>query len=178
VTKRISHPAELSYPQLLNGVAELLERARKNSARSINAIMTQTYWDVGRRIVEHEQQGKKRAVYGEALIERLASDLTAKFGRGFSQSNLWQTRDFYLAWPVLQTVSGESGTSKPIPGDAPNLQTPSGLSPKHPETPLQRFPLPWSQYVRMLAGPRPGDLRSSESLQILGSKGSGRGERI
>ena len=101
--------------------------------------------------MEHEQQGKKRAVYGEALIERLASDLTAKFGRGFSQSNLWQMRDFYLAWPILQTVSGESGTSKGISGDAPKLQTLSGLSPERPDTPIQRFPLPWSHYVRMLA---------------------------
>jgi hypothetical protein len=46
-----------------------------------NAIMTHTYWEVGRRIVEHEQHGKKRAVYGEALIERLALDLTGKFGK-------------------------------------------------------------------------------------------------
>ena len=66
------------------------EQARKYSARSVNAIMTHTYWEVGRRIVEHEQHGKKRAVYGGALIERLALDLTGKFGRGFSQSNLWQ----------------------------------------------------------------------------------------
>jgi len=79
------------------------EQARKYSARSVNAIMTHTYWEVGRRIVEHEQHGKKRAVYGEALIEGLALDLTGKFGRGFSQSNLWQMRDFYLAWPILQT---------------------------------------------------------------------------
>src|ERR1019366_7385357 len=85
----------------------------------ITVIMTQTYWGVGRRIVEHEQQGEKRAVYGEALVERLGSDLTAKFGRGFSQSNLWQMRDFYLAWPILQTASGESRTSRPISGDAP-----------------------------------------------------------
>jgi DUF1016 N-terminal domain len=151
VTKKISHATEPSYSQLLNGVAELFEQARKHSARAINAIMTQTYWKVGRRIVEHEQQGKKRAVYGEALVERLASDLTAKFGRGFSQSNLWQMRDFYLAWPILQTASGESRTSKPISGDALKFQTPSGLSGERQETPLQRFPLPWSHYVRMLA---------------------------
>jgi predicted nuclease of restriction endonuclease-like (RecB) superfamily len=151
VTKKISRPAEPSYSRLLNGVAELLEQARKYSARSVNAIMTQTYWEVGRRIVEHEQQGKKRAAYGEALVERLASDLTAKFGRGFSQSNLWQMRDFYLTWPILQTASGESRASKPISGDAPKFQTPSGLSGEPQETPLQRFHLPWSHYVRMLA---------------------------
>src|SRR5258708_6221763 len=106
--KRSSHPVERSYSLLFSTVAELLEQARKHSARSVNAIMTRTYWEIGRRIVEHEQQGKKRARYREALIERLAMDLTAKFGRGFSQSNLWQIRDFFLALPILQTGSGES----------------------------------------------------------------------
>ena len=85
MAKKITHLMERSYSQLFTGVADLLEQARKYSARSVNAIMASTYWEVGRRIVEHEQQGKKRAKYGEALIERLALDLTAKFGRGFSK---------------------------------------------------------------------------------------------
>jgi hypothetical protein len=76
--------------------------------------MTHTYWEVGRRIVEREQHGKKRAACGEALIERLALDLTGKFGRSFSQRNLWQMRDFYLAWPILLTASGEFRPSKSI----------------------------------------------------------------
>src|ERR1700688_1067435 len=101
--------------------------------------VTRTYWEVGRRIVDQEQQGKKRAVYGEALIERLAVDLTGKFGRGFSQSNLWQMRDFYLAWPILQTASGESRPSKSISVDNAKFQTLSGLSSEHQETRLQRF---------------------------------------
>jgi len=113
--------------------------------------MTCTYSEIGRRIVEHEQQGKERARYGEASIERLALDLTAKFGRGFSQSNLWQMRDFFLAWPILQTASGESRPAKPILGNTPKVQTVSGLSSEDHETPLQRFPLPWSHYVRLLA---------------------------
>ncbi len=151
MTKKRTNLAELSYSQFFTEVAELLEQARKYSVRSVNAIMTHTYWEVGRRIVEHEQHGKKRAVYGEALIERLALDLTGKFGRGFSQSNLWQMRDFYLAWPILQTTSGESRPSKPISVDTPKFQTLSGLSGEHQETRLQRFPLPWSHYVRLLA---------------------------
>jgi predicted nuclease of restriction endonuclease-like (RecB) superfamily len=142
---------ERSYSQLFTRVADLLEQARKHSARSVNAIMAYTYWEIGRRIVEHEQQGKKRAKYGEALIERLALDLTAKFGRGFSRSNLWQMREFYLAWPILQTPSGESLPSKSTSGDTPNLQTLSGLSSGHHEMQLHRFPLPWSHYVRLLA---------------------------
>ncbi len=90
-----------SYAGLLAGVVDLLDQARRSSARSINVIMTTTYWEIGRRIVEHEQRGKARAGYGEALIERLASDLTAKFGRGFSRRNLFQMREFYIAWPIV-----------------------------------------------------------------------------
>ena len=157
---------EPSYAGLLTGVVELLEQARRTSARSVNAIMTATYWEIGRRIVEHEQQGKSRAGYGEALIERLAFDLTAKFGRGFSRSNLWQMRDFYMAWPTvqalpaqlgssssqreqqkLQTLSGEFGTET-IQG---NLQTVSGKSSPHEINAFPRFPLPWSHYVRLLS---------------------------
>ncbi|MDP1610830.1 MAG: DUF1016 N-terminal domain-containing protein [Sulfuritalea sp.] len=70
--------------------------------------MTAGYWEIGRRIVEFEQGGKGRAAYGEALIERLAGDRTQRFGRGFSQQNLWQMRQFYLCCPIPQTVSGES----------------------------------------------------------------------
>jgi hypothetical protein len=76
----------------------LLEQARRNSARSVNAIMTATYWEVGRRIVAHEQRGKQRAQFGKALLRRLAEDLTARFGRGFSERNLLAMREFYLAW--------------------------------------------------------------------------------
>ena len=54
--------------------------------------MTATYWEIGRRIVEFEQGGEKRAEYGEALLQRLAQDLNAKFGRGFGRSNLFQIR--------------------------------------------------------------------------------------
>src|SRR5258708_25108299 len=151
VTKKRTNLAERSCSQLFADVAELLEQARKYTARSVNAVMTHTYWEVGRRIVEHEQHGKKRAVYGEALTERLALDLKGKLGRGFQQSNLWQMRDFYLAWPILQTASGESRPSKSVSVDTQKFQTLSGLLREHQGTPLQRFPLPWSHYVRLLA---------------------------
>ncbi len=73
--------------------------------------MTASYWEIGRRIVESEQGGAQRAGYGEALIERLAVDLTRQFGRGFGAVNLSQTRRFYLAWPaaeIFQTPSEKS----------------------------------------------------------------------
>ena len=155
------------YDGLLQGVVRLLEEARKTSARSVNAIMTATNWEIGRRIVEREQEGRRRAGYGEALIERLACDLTARFRRGFSQSNLKKMREFYLAWPIRQTLSDESRartfggvkleksqTLSDQLGSSTtqeNLQTVSGKSSPPEISALPRFPLPWSHYVRLLS---------------------------
>ena len=72
------------YGTMLDRVMRLIDEARRASARSVNAIMTATYWLIGRHIVELEQHGKTRAEYGEELLQRLAQDLTRKFGRGFS----------------------------------------------------------------------------------------------
>lgn len=118
-----------SYHDLQTGIVELLEAARASAVRSVNALMTATYWEIGRRIVESEQGGAERAAYGEGLIPRLAEDLTRRFGRGFSMRNLEQMRQFYLGWPISQTVSAEF-----------DLATLTG-----------RFPLPWSAYVRLLS---------------------------
>ena len=76
-----------AYAAILAGVTALLEAARHVAARAVNSLMTATYWEIGRRIVEEEQRGRARAAYGERLIERLAEDLTARFGRGFSKVN-------------------------------------------------------------------------------------------
>ncbi|MEO7678910.1 MAG: DUF1016 N-terminal domain-containing protein, partial [Verrucomicrobiota bacterium] len=77
-SKTIQHkPA--NYDHVLSGVVELLDAARRASARVVNLLMTATYWEVGRRIVEHEQAGEKRAEYGEELVRRFALDLTERF---------------------------------------------------------------------------------------------------
>ena len=102
------------YAGIHGGIVDLLDAARQTAARSVNALMTASYWEIGRRIVEAEQQGKRRAGYGEQLIERLASDLTQQFGRGFSRQNLQQMRSFFLTRPIRQTVSDES-SSAPMP---------------------------------------------------------------
>lgn len=127
------------------GIVELLDAARQAAARSVNALMTASYWEVGRRIVEAEQQGKRRAGYGEQLIARLSVDLTAQFGRGFSRQNLQQMRSFFLTWPIRQTVSGESRNEPPARKSetVPRNFTLTELA--------QVFPLPWSAYVRLLS---------------------------
>lgn len=133
------------YRGLLGGIETLLEQARRSSARAVNAIMTATYWEVGRRIVEYEQGGEARAAYGVELLSRLSLDLTRRFGRGFSRQNLQQMRQFYLVHPeepIRQTLSGKSS-------EGANLQTPSANSPVGRI--VARFPPPWSAYVRLLA---------------------------
>ena len=102
-------PATIGYYAMLSGVVELLEQARRTSARAVNTIMTATYWEIGRRIVEHEQGGKQRAVYGEEVLRRLSADLTVKFGKGFSRQNLQRFREFYLSYPTTRICSTVSG---------------------------------------------------------------------
>ena len=75
--------------------------------RAINRILTATYWEVGRRIVEFEQKGHERAGYGEALLERLADDLVRRLGRGYSRPNLQRMRSFYLGWELFPTSLGK-----------------------------------------------------------------------
>lgn len=106
------------YYNVRAGIVELLQTARSAAARNVNSIMTAVYWDIGRRIVESEQAGERRAGYGEVLIQRLARDLSGSFGRGFGPRNLAQMRSFYLAWPpnkILQTTSAKSiGSTVPV----------------------------------------------------------------
>ena len=97
-----------NYSAWSGGIAALLEEARRQSARSVNAILTATYWEIGRRIVEYLQSGEARAGYGEEILNRLSADLTKEFGRGYSIRNLRSFRNFYLGWRIRQTVSAES----------------------------------------------------------------------
>lgn len=69
------------YDAMLNRVVQLIDDARRASARTVNVIMTATYWSIGRHIVEFEQAGKTRAEYGAELLKRLATDLSARYGR-------------------------------------------------------------------------------------------------
>jgi len=146
------------YDVVLAEVVGLLELARRASAQTVNTIMTATYWEIGRRIVEFEQGGKKRAEYGEALLKRLSSDLTVKFGRGFSERNLEQMRLFYLGWPISQTLSAKS---QPTTGSATSRRfAASNLMPQ--------FPLSWSHYVKLLAVENPEARAFYESEALRG----------
>jgi hypothetical protein len=97
------------YDAILDAISDLLEVSRRASARSVNAIMTLTYWEVGRRIVEFEQAGEIRAEYGTELLKRLSVDLTERFGRGFSRGTSGHMRSLLCrSWPIRQTLSAKS----------------------------------------------------------------------
>ncbi len=133
------------YADLVGGISQILEGGRRQAAWTLNSIMSAVYWEIGRRIVAFEQAGRSRADYGKRVIEQLSADLKKRYGRGFSPSNLYQIRAFYLAYrEKVQTVSGESPERK--------VQTVSGeLLPPYFEAIRQTLLLPWSQYSRLLS---------------------------
>ena len=88
-------------------IHDLLHNARQNIISNVNSTMTKTYFLIGKRIVEEEQDGNKRAEYGKNLIKILSEKLTKEFGKGFSQRNLEQMRTFYVRYSIPQTLSAE-----------------------------------------------------------------------
>jgi len=157
---RHDDPAALEgYRGVLGDLVALIESARRATARSVNAIMTSTYFLVGRAIVEHEQKGASRAAYGARLLERLGADLSERFGRGFSPLNLGAMRLFYLAYAaeISQTASKKSAAA--IPQTASKK---SGLA-----TLAGRFPLPWSQYLLLVRRSRSPEARAFYETEAL-----------
>ncbi len=94
-----------------NKVADLLKEARKSVVQTVNKTMVYTYFEIGRMIVEEEQNGQKRAEYGKQILKELSKRLTSEFGKGFSQRNLEQMRQFYLTYSKTQTLSAEFNLS-------------------------------------------------------------------
>ena len=157
------------YNHLREGIVEVLEMARRAAVRTLNAIMTAAYWETGRRIVEYEQGGAKRARYGKEILRQLASDLTDRHGRGFGVDNLQRMRAFYLAYPagliyatlsrkLPRLISDEGQKYSTLSRKSP----PSVHSTKFNESVefslsdlAAAFPLPWSHYVLLLKARSP-----------------------
>jgi len=126
-SRAIFQTASGKYAGLIGGIAELLETARRTAARTVNALMTATYWEIGRRIVEFEQGGEVRAGYGEQLLAQLSADLTSRFRRGFGVDNLQRFRSFFLNYP-LESIYAT--LSRKLPEAQREIsQTASGKSP-------------------------------------------------
>jgi predicted nuclease of restriction endonuclease-like (RecB) superfamily len=154
---------------LYREIRAVLESARAGAYRAVNTAMVRAYWQVGRLIVEHEQGGRKRAAYGETVLDDLSQRLTADFGKGFTTTNLKYMRSFYLAFPIRHALRDESVAAEKVnvlrsESDKTGKQKTarSELAIHHPareETPApeQRLPamlrseLSWTHY-RLLLG--------------------------
>ena len=143
------------YRELLRNMAALIEAGRQNAVRQVNTVLMATHWFMGRRIVEYEQKGKTRAGYGEALLLELGNDLSSKFGKGFSERNLKLMRQFYLNYPIRQSLIAESKDHQ----NSLYLKEIGG-----------HFPLSWTHYVCLIRVEEPKkksvlrDIVYSESL--------------
>ncbi len=95
------------YNDMINEIKEILQSARLNVARQVNTELLTAYWNIGRIIVEYEQNNQVRAEYGKQTLKELSKILTKEFGKGFSRSNLQNMRAFYLTYPKCQSMTGK-----------------------------------------------------------------------
>lgn len=100
--------SDLNHSSFYQEIKRIVEQARSQTYKVINFTMVQTYWHIGRLIVEEEQRGEARAEYGKALIKTLAQKLTRDFGKTFTETNLLYMRQFYLTFPIPHALRGES----------------------------------------------------------------------
>jgi len=139
-------PSGESLLPLINEIRELVQSARRAASQNVNILQVATNFEIGRRIVEYEQLGSKRAKYGKRVLIELSRQLNTEFGRGFSETNLDYMRRFYLEYQevvpqIPQTVSGK------LPAKTP-METPIGQTLS--DQCIPRFTLSWSHYVFLM----------------------------
>ena len=94
----------------INEIKKILKNARQKAYTAVNSAMVEAYWEIGRRIVEEEQNGKERAEYGKEILQNLSKELTEEFGKGYSYRTLREIRQFYLMFSDFEkwrTVSAK-----------------------------------------------------------------------
>lgn len=142
--------------QYINRAIDLLQESRRQLAREVNSTMTQTYYQIGRIIIEEEQNGNNRADYGKAVLKTLSNSLTEEFGRGFSIRNVGQMRKFYLTYAKPQTLSAvfEKQLKPPLNIESKTNNTEclsnKTLEKRIPQTVSAVFELSWSHYLKLM----------------------------
>ncbi|VVO10345.1 hypothetical protein PS691_03351 [Pseudomonas fluorescens] len=106
-TPTSTHDQDPQLAPLLVSLGELIRQARQKALRAVDTLQVQTCWQIGRHIVEFEQEGAERAAYGKRLLPTLAKLLTGEFGKGFDERNLRHMRDFYQTFPIWNAVRTE-----------------------------------------------------------------------
>ena len=148
---------DIQNTNFFNQVAELLQVARKSVVSVVNTTMVYTYFEIGRKIVEEEQGGEARAVYGDKLLEELSKFLTERFGKGFSVTNLRLMRQLFNTYSIHQTVSDEFVKRKTQTLSAKFENQLAQIFPSHilntnlpTENTKKEFKLSWSHYQKLM----------------------------
>ena len=94
-------------PNMISEIMEIMQMARNRAAQQVNSELLTAYWNIGRVIVENEQKNSERAEYGKETLRHLSRTLTKEFGKGFSLSNIYNMRQFYIEYPIFQSVTGK-----------------------------------------------------------------------
>ena len=95
------------YEILIKSIENIVANSKNKIANTINDTMVETYWNIGKYIIEFEQKGKMKAEYGKQLLERLSKDLKLRLGKGYSRSNLYKKRKIYELYPIFQQLAGK-----------------------------------------------------------------------
>jgi hypothetical protein len=146
---------------LIAEVRNLIQSARRGVASVVDTFQVMTNFEIGRRIVEHEQNGAKRAEYGTELLKELSARLTAEFGKGFSERNLRSFRSFFLTYRERVPQIWQQPAAKLM--DIRIQQTPSVklTSSEIAQKPTGQFSYPftlsWTHYVELLSVKDPGE---------------------
>lgn len=95
------------YQKLVDSIGITIESARQRAIQAVNNELLKANWEIGKYIVEYEQHGNEKAEYGSSLLTNLSKDLKSRFGKGFSKSNIYLMRQFYLKYQIFQSVTGK-----------------------------------------------------------------------
>ncbi len=95
------------YQRLVDSIGITIESARQRAIQAVNNELLKANWEIGKYIVEYEQHGNEKAEYGSSLLTNLSKDLKSRFGKGFSKSNIYLMRQFYLKYQIFQSVTGK-----------------------------------------------------------------------
>jgi len=112
--------SELIQKNLYKSISSLIAEARKSVRSTVNSAMVITYWNIGRLIVENEQGGKERAEYGKAVLKELSAKLTAEFGKGFELTNIKYMRQFFIQFPIYDSLSLKPPIRYSLSTESPN----------------------------------------------------------
>ena len=114
MTKANIQPAQPISEQFVAEIRQIIRQAQQNAVRSVDFCRVQMYWNLGKRILEEEQQGKARAEYGSYLIKNLAQRIEPEYGSGFGERQLKFCRQFYREYPIVNTLRSQSGIRERI----------------------------------------------------------------